>query len=180
VVPPYLRKRQGQDSPAQRFLRNPDNRAADDPLRATELTPPQAPHAFQEGRMEEEFAKKQDRLYLERQYLPQFGWRIDPDSHNPFYGEPEFTETRFERGRSIFLLASPFTFGLSYAMMVGYRRANGLPAALDGPQTVAVIGLGTLLAGLIVWHDYNRVWKPEAARLDRFARQLQAANRLPN
>lgn len=178
MIPPYLRKRVQQESPAQRFFRNPEGLAGDDLTRAVELPRPQGMHPIEEGRLEAEFHRQQDRLYLERTYLPQFGWRLDPDSHNPFYGEPEFTETRFDRGRNIFLLSSPFTFGLSYALMVGYRRSQGLPAALDGPQTAAVIGLGTMLSGLIVWHDYRRVWKSDTANLDRFARQLQAGRGL--
>lgn len=174
MIPPYLRNRVQQESPAQRFFRNPEGRPADDPARAVDVERPKSRHALEEARLEAEFQRQQDRIYLERTYLPQFGWRIDPDSHNPFYGEPEYTETRFERGRNIFLLSSPFTFGLSYALMAGYRQSQGLPTALDGPQTAAVIGLGTLLSGLIVWHDYRRVWKSDTANIDRFARQLQA------
>lgn len=173
TVPLYLKDSAENETPAQRFFRNPENRSEDDPARAIEIETPEQPHPLEEARLEEEFRRGEDRRYLERTYLPQFGWRIDPDSHNPFYGQPRYTETPVERGRNIFLLSSPFTFGLSYALMVASKQAMGLPTSLTNPQSVAVVGLGAILSGLIVWYDYRRVWSKDTAGLDRFAKELQ-------
>lgn len=170
-VPPYLRNRTKTASPAQLWLTGTGS--PEDMARALPTPQGKVIHPFQEARLQEEFRKGQDRLYLERKYLPQFGLDVDPDRHNPFYGEPSFEETPLERGQTIFLMSAPFTFGLSYGAMLGYRRSHGWKAGLDGPQTAVVFTTGALLSAIIVWYDYRRVWKPQAARdVDRFAHQL--------
>ncbi|MBW7856839.1 MAG: hypothetical protein H3C43_00705 [Leptonema sp. (in: Bacteria)] len=178
-VPPYLRTRSStQVSAAERFFLNPDNRSEDDPLRAAETKPPEPMHPFAENRIEQQFKLGEDRRYIERQYLPQFGWQLDPDSHNPFYGETHYQESKVERGRNIFLMSSPFTFGLSYGLVLGYRRIHGLPTGFNGPQTAVVLGLGTILSGLIVWYDYKSLHsKSNSQNLNSFARELQKSHK---
>lgn len=178
-VPPYLRSRSStQVSAAERFFLNPDNRAENDPLRAAETKKPVAIHPFVENRLEQQFKLGNDRHYIENQYLPQFGWQLDPDSQNPFYGEPQYQESSLSRGRNIFLMSSPFTFGLSYGLVFGYRRMHGLATGLDGPQTAVVLSLGTILSGLIVWYDYKNLHsKQNSQNLDSFARELQKSHK---
>jgi len=167
-IPPYLKKRSATEAPAQQFFANPDG-SGDDLSRLIQKPKEEKPSAIEESRLESEFQQGRDRAYLERTYLPQFGWRIDPDSHNPFYGEPHYTETKFDRGRNIFFLSAPFTYGLSYGLVSAYRNGGGL----NRPETMAVVGLGTILSALIVWHDYQQVWSKSTTHLDGFAKQLR-------
>lgn len=170
-IPPYLRGRKKDQSPAQQWLSGTGS--PDDLTRALPKPEARVIHPFQEARVEEEFRRGQDRLFIERTYLPQFGLDVEPDRFNPFFGEPTYEETPMERGQTIFLMSAPFTFGLSYGAMLTYRRSHGWHSGLDGPQTAVVLSAGTLFSALIVWYDYRRVWKPQAARdVDRFAHQL--------
>lgn len=151
MIPPYLRST--QTNSAAELLLNPEG-----VQEQSQEYPDAAERLREEIQTSNELENKGDRIYLENQYLQQYG--MDSYDFRLPYSE-SYSEDGWRRAQIVFFLSLPITAGITYGTMSGIKQSQGESNRFTGPQTALLAGLSVLFSSAIAWYDHSNwiEWK---------------------